>query len=88
MQKKDILGFLVILGLLVSVSSAGVLGQGAMKEKSLYRSARGQSGDHSGRRRVRRARRGRQAHQRLFRENRVRPGAAEDLQDAPGESNL
>jgi len=36
MQKKDILGFLVILGLLVSVSSAGLVGQGAMKEKSLY----------------------------------------------------
>ena len=36
MQKKDILGFVVILGLLVSVSSAGLFGQGTMKEKSLY----------------------------------------------------
>jgi hemoglobin len=36
MQKKDILGFFAILAVLVSVSSAGLLGQGAMKEKSLY----------------------------------------------------
>jgi hypothetical protein len=36
MQKKDVWGFLVILGLLVSVSSAGLMGQGAMKQKSLY----------------------------------------------------
>jgi hemoglobin len=36
MQKKDVWGFLVILGLLVSVSSAGLIGQGAMKQKSLY----------------------------------------------------
>jgi hemoglobin len=36
MQKKDVWGFLVILGLIVSVSTAGVIGQGAMKEKSLY----------------------------------------------------
>jgi hemoglobin len=36
MQKKDVWGFLVILGLLVSVSSAGVIGQGMAKEKSLY----------------------------------------------------
>ena len=34
MQKKDVWGFLVILGLLVSVSSAGLIGQGAMKQKS------------------------------------------------------
>lgn len=34
MQKKDVGGFLVILGLVVS--SAGVLGQGTMKPKSLY----------------------------------------------------
>jgi hemoglobin len=36
MQKKDVCGLLVILGLLVGVSSAGLLGQGGMKEKSLY----------------------------------------------------
>jgi hemoglobin len=36
MQKRDICGFFVILGLLASVSSAGLLGQGAMREKSLY----------------------------------------------------
>ena len=36
MQKKDVCGFLMILGLLVGVSSAGLLGQGAMKEQSLY----------------------------------------------------
>ena len=36
MQKKDVWGFLVILGLLVSVSSAGLLGQGTMMQKSLY----------------------------------------------------
>ena len=41
MLKKDMVGFFVILGLLVTVSSAGLLGQGAqmkekMKEKSLY----------------------------------------------------
>ena len=36
MQKRDVWGFLVILGLLVSVSSAGLIGQDAMKEKSLY----------------------------------------------------
>ena len=36
MQKKDILGFFAILAVLVSVSSAGLIGQGAMKEKSLY----------------------------------------------------
>ncbi len=36
MLKKDILGFFAILGLLVSVSSAGLVGQGPMKEKSLY----------------------------------------------------
>ena len=34
MQKRDVWGFLVILGLLVSVSSAGVIGQDAMKQKS------------------------------------------------------
>ncbi len=31
MQKTDIVGFFVILGLLVSVSSAGVLGQGVQR---------------------------------------------------------
>jgi hemoglobin len=36
MQRKDVWGFLVILGLLVAVSSAGLIGQGAMKQKSLY----------------------------------------------------
>jgi len=38
MQKKDVAGFLTILGLIVAVSSAGLLGQGkgAMKQKSLY----------------------------------------------------
>jgi hemoglobin len=36
MQKRDIWGALAIFGLLLSVSSAGLLGQGAMKEKSLY----------------------------------------------------
>ena len=36
MNKKEIRGFLVILGLLVSVSSAGLLGQDTMKQKSLY----------------------------------------------------
>jgi hemoglobin len=36
MQKKDVWGFLVIFGLLVGVSSAGLLGQAGMKEKSLY----------------------------------------------------
>ena len=40
MQKKDVWGFFVILGLLVLVSSAGLLGQGApkdmMKQKPLY----------------------------------------------------
>jgi hemoglobin len=36
MQKKDVWGALVIFGLLFSVSSAGLFGQGAMKEKSLY----------------------------------------------------
>jgi len=36
MQRKDILGALVIFGLLLSVSSAGLFGQAATKEKSLY----------------------------------------------------
>ena len=36
MQKKDVLGFFAILAVLVSVSSAGLVGQGATKEKSLY----------------------------------------------------
>ena len=36
MQKKEVWGFLVILGLLVTVSSAGLVGQTAMKHKSLY----------------------------------------------------
>jgi hemoglobin len=36
MQKKDIVGFFAILAVLVSVSSAGLVGQGAMQEKSLY----------------------------------------------------
>jgi hemoglobin len=36
MQRRDVFGALVIFGLLLSVSSAGLLGQGAMKEKSLY----------------------------------------------------
>lgn len=36
MQKKDVWGFVVILGVLVAVSSAGVLGQGTMTHKSLY----------------------------------------------------
>jgi hemoglobin len=36
MQKQDICGFLTILSLLVSVSSAGLLGQTMKKDKSLY----------------------------------------------------
>jgi hemoglobin len=36
MQKKEVWGFLVILGLLVTVSSAGLVGQTAMTHKSLY----------------------------------------------------
>jgi hemoglobin len=36
MEKKDIWGFLVIFSVLFAVSSAGVFGQSAMKEKSLY----------------------------------------------------
>jgi hemoglobin len=36
MEKKAVWGGLVIFGLLLSVSSAGLLGQDAMKEKSLY----------------------------------------------------
>ena len=36
MPRKDVWGALVIFALLFSVSSAGLLGQGAMKEKSLY----------------------------------------------------
>ena len=36
MQKKELCGFLVILGLLVSVSSAGLVGQDQMKQQSLY----------------------------------------------------
>jgi hemoglobin len=36
MQKRHIWGALAIFGLLLSVSSAGLLGQGAMTEKSLY----------------------------------------------------
>ena len=39
MQKKDVVGFLAILGVIVAVSSAGLLGQGAkgaMKQKPLY----------------------------------------------------
>ena len=36
MQKKDVWGFFIILGLLVAVSSAGVFSQSATKERSLY----------------------------------------------------
>jgi hemoglobin len=36
MQKKEVWGFLAVLAVLVAVSSAGVLGQSAMKHKSLY----------------------------------------------------
>ena len=36
MQKKELCGFLVIFGVLVAVSSAGVLGQKSMMQKSLY----------------------------------------------------
>ena len=36
MQKKEVWGFLAILGVVVTVSSAGVLGQGTMPHKSLY----------------------------------------------------
>jgi hemoglobin len=36
MQRKEIWGFLAILALLVSVSAAGLIGQGAMKQKSLH----------------------------------------------------
>jgi len=38
MQKKDVVGFLAILGLIVAVSSAGLIGQGgkATKQKPLY----------------------------------------------------
>ena len=36
MQKKDVWGFVVILGLLVAVSSAGLIGQSGAKPTSLY----------------------------------------------------
>jgi hemoglobin len=38
MQKKDVVGFVAILGVIVAVSSAGLLGQGAKgtKQTSLY----------------------------------------------------
>jgi len=36
MQKKEVCGFLGILGLIVTVSSAGMLGQASMSQKSLY----------------------------------------------------
>ena len=36
MQRNDLWGFFVIFSLLVSVSSAGLIGQSAMKQKSLY----------------------------------------------------
>ena len=36
MQTKEVSGFLAILAVLVTVSSAGLLGQSAMKHKSLY----------------------------------------------------
>jgi hemoglobin len=35
-MKKEVWGFVAILGVLVSVSSAGLLGQSEMKHKSLY----------------------------------------------------
>ena len=36
MQRKEMWGFLAILGLILSVSSAGMLGQGSTTRKSLY----------------------------------------------------
>ena len=73
MQRNDVWGFLVILGLLVSVSSAGLIGQGAMKQKSLYDRLGGKDAITAVVDAFVAQRGGRQADQRLLRQDRVGP---------------